>query len=446
MLVPHSYKRGSLIVALLHCACEGLLGKLVALGSSKGDHGLLIGADGFFRRDHPPSGNYAFLDFNYTSPTPPPAQEIHPITNSTKRATEINKSTANTRGLRSCPCIGVEGITGETQADFGGGTFVRYPRDVGSHCMEWDDGRFPSHCQDGDILGPGKGNCGQRWCFVDPCNCKLPNLTFKATYFPHAMAQGRPLYYSYATCRSNSTFDDVGPDLEDRSLALVHKVSTVKVKDVAVDASRAKHLFGCEHEIEQKSCNQLPGCTWKPALTEFGQSLPDKGLCLTYEVAIMCENRVDAQVWGQAECPCVGIKGLPGLVRVKLEGGVEEAEYPADVGSYCHSWHNGNHPQCRTPEQSEYCDVRWCFVDPCACLSASSWRQSSLFPAARVDGRLVYVSNTTCNFDEAIPVPEEALDSVTQRAQVMCESSSDTRVDMKASRSVGEEDEDSHEK
>merc|ERR1740138_164620 len=75
--------------------------------------------------------------------------------------------------------------------------------DVGAQCEAWDNGRFKDACENSaQVPGQGNGWCAQRWCWVDPCNCDLPEPAIKSESFHYGKSQGRPMYYSYATCGS----------------------------------------------------------------------------------------------------------------------------------------------------------------------------------------------------------------------------------------------------
>jgi hypothetical protein len=111
-------------------------------------------------------------------------------------------------GRPECPCIGQTGRSGEIQVTLGD-LLASYPADTGGMCASWDDGRYPGKCQfprdgsagmAGQSPGSGDGWCASRWCFVDPCNCKLPNRPELAAHLQDGMYQGRPVYVSYATC------------------------------------------------------------------------------------------------------------------------------------------------------------------------------------------------------------------------------------------------------
>lgn len=102
-------------------------------------------------------------------------------------------------GDTSCPCIGFNGIDGETTVVLGDDTQVDFPADLGARCEKWDNGVHPD-CKEGETPGLGNDWCGQAWCFVDACNCNTPVLPKTSVYVPDARYRGRPVFYSYATC------------------------------------------------------------------------------------------------------------------------------------------------------------------------------------------------------------------------------------------------------
>jgi len=112
---------------------------------------------------------------------------------------------AYSHGNPKCPCIGLSGFEGNVIAKVGEDKTAEYPADAFASCQAWDDGRHPS-CKEGEEPGPGNGWCATQWCYVDPCNCDLPVPPKASGYCPDATFQGKPLWYSYATCGGKDTF------------------------------------------------------------------------------------------------------------------------------------------------------------------------------------------------------------------------------------------------
>jgi hypothetical protein len=102
-------------------------------------------------------------------------------------------------GSPDCPCVGVDEIEGSTTASLKDGSKVSYPADLGAHCKAWDADNHPK-C-------PDESWCESKWCYVDPCNCKNVKVLPKPSiYLPGAKYQGKPVYFSYATCGSKDTY------------------------------------------------------------------------------------------------------------------------------------------------------------------------------------------------------------------------------------------------
>lgn len=102
-------------------------------------------------------------------------------------------------GNDQCPCIGVDNLVGETIVKINKeGKKASYPADLGARCEAWDLSDHPK-C-------PGEKWCEQKWCYVDPCNCNIPVLPKVANYLPGAQYQGKPLYFSYATCGGQDSY------------------------------------------------------------------------------------------------------------------------------------------------------------------------------------------------------------------------------------------------
>jgi len=111
-------------------------------------------------------------------------------------------------GNPKCRCIGFAGVSGTTEITFenaGGDRDSKgeYPADFGATCSAWDSNRHPE-CE-GD---KPPSWCEANWCYVDPCECDLPDdLVPKiSAYLPDATFTGKNLYYSYETCGSKDTW------------------------------------------------------------------------------------------------------------------------------------------------------------------------------------------------------------------------------------------------
>jgi len=149
-----------------------------------------------------------------------------------------------------CQCIGIDGLEGDVLANTGpvGGRekLAKYPMDVGAKCKSWDAAHHP------DCTGPAAPEwCLQKWCYVSPCNCKLTTPPKLSGYFPTVYHQGKPLYYSYATCGEQDEY------------------TAEKVPNA------------CVNQKDSYACGKLPKCAWTGKeclgkdLVETCHGLPD---------------------------------------------------------------------------------------------------------------------------------------------------------------------------
>jgi len=104
-------------------------------------------------------------------------------------------------GSSKCPCVGIDEVGGTTEVT-AGGQKVDYPADLGARCQAWDEKRAP-----GDCTGANPASwCSKQWCYVDPCNCDIPDIPKISAYLPDAKYQGKPVYYSYETCGAKDEY------------------------------------------------------------------------------------------------------------------------------------------------------------------------------------------------------------------------------------------------
>lgn len=128
-----------------------------------------------------------------------------------------------------CPCIGfdnVEGTTmvtlkleeegergkvaedGEEEQRKTREVKISYRADLGAHCEPWDKGVHP-FCKG----GRDPSFCMEKWCYVDPCNCKIPTMPKMSIYLPDVTYRGKPLAYSYATCGGEDKMLNAFPEV-----------------------------------------------------------------------------------------------------------------------------------------------------------------------------------------------------------------------------------------
>jgi len=122
-----------------------------------------------------------------------------------KTAKHIKKTCAvhvdsSTWGAKNCRCVGMGPQNGTTKVAIKGKK-VAFPADVGSTCNAWEDENHP----DCDSADPPAW-CSQSWCYVDPCSCDMETPPKTSNYMPDANYQGKPVYYSYATCGGSDSW------------------------------------------------------------------------------------------------------------------------------------------------------------------------------------------------------------------------------------------------
>jgi len=97
-------------------------------------------------------------------------------------------------GAEGCRCVGVGPQPGTTKVVIKGKQ-RKFPADTGAFCQAWEEDRHP------DCKGDSPPDwCSQEWCYVDPCSCNMPTPPKTSSYVPDGNYQGRPVYFSYATC------------------------------------------------------------------------------------------------------------------------------------------------------------------------------------------------------------------------------------------------------
>merc|ERR1719223_1631799 len=127
-------------------------------------------------------------------------------------------------GSKDCPCIGVDNIEGKTMALVKKGEPKEsYPADLGARCEAWDLKDHPK-C-------PGESWCAQQWCYVDPCNCNIPVLPKPASYLPDAQYQGKPLFFSYATCGGTDSYTGKENEKDGKTALLIKETCAAEVSE-----------------------------------------------------------------------------------------------------------------------------------------------------------------------------------------------------------------------
>lgn len=108
-------------------------------------------------------------------------------------------------------------------------------------------------------------------------------------------------------------------------------------------------------------------------------------------------------LWATAEpatgsygCRCVGFDNQAGNMKFQLGAG-KTALYPAEAGGSCAAWDLDNNPACAVKgKKPDWCEKKWCFVDPCSCKTAVPPQLSAYLPTASMQGKAIYFSYETC--------------------------------------------------
>merc|ERR1712178_669955 len=87
-----------------------------------------------------------------------------------------------------------------------GGKTYEYPDNYGyGECLTHDDDKEPF------CTGDEKEDfCSSTWCYVDPDTCT--DKAFAASSYFEREGEKPKLFYSYATCGGDNTFDNSGKD------------------------------------------------------------------------------------------------------------------------------------------------------------------------------------------------------------------------------------------
>jgi hypothetical protein len=259
-------------------------------------------------------------------------------------------------GKPKCKCVGIFNQAGSTFMQIGQDK-VKYPADAGAMCSSWDKEAHP------DCLSDSPPDwCEKSWCYVDPCECELEVPPKTSSYMENTTFQGKPLYYSYATCDAVDTF----------------------TKEEATEA--------CVNQDSADKCNALTKCAWAPTNECLGKELVGK--CPSHQLKI---QEFDV---GAPGCQCVGIAGVKGETDVEHEGSF--LKYPADLGGHCQAWDAKVHPDCEGDSPAEWCGKKWCYVDPCTCNQPKSPILGTYMKGANFQGKPLYYSYGTCGSPPAI--------------------------------------------
>ena len=202
-------------------------------------------------------------------------------------------SQAFNTGKSGCPCIEwagldtyIEGSCINFTPSEGMGASsddsICYPITYGStQCLEWDKDLEPFCADSGGNTNPNSPAwCQDSFCYVDKDNCD--SIVGKSGMFPN-----EDLYYSYATCGAESSFDDwlsggggTGGDLKDiAEIVEDYVISTVNT----IEAAYLNSAEAASTSVVSEYCGSTPdscscdGCEyinggWGCEVVDFTQS------------------------------------------------------------------------------------------------------------------------------------------------------------------------------
>lgn len=276
------------------------------------------------------------------------------LTSASMLRVNVNNNTLSVLGSKArfgsskCPCVGFDNVGGTTDVTVEG-QVIKYPGDLGARCDEWDK----------DISIGCKGAnpeewCKEQWCYVDPCNCDIPEIPKVSSFMPEAKYQGKTLYYSYETCGGKDGYTE------------------------------AHHKKACVNQKTKDTCGEHSKCLWNEK----------EGKCGGKDVMSYCMRPLPVNTWGESNCKCVGIHGQEGTVEVHIND--QTHDFPASIGSTCKDWDMGRHPECKGADAPAWCTDRWCYVDPCSCGQDIPPTASNYMPGATFQGKPIHFSYATC--------------------------------------------------
>jgi len=112
-------------------------------------------------------------------------------------------------GSPECPCVGFSGKPGYVDLEYNdlGGV---YKAEIGSSCDVWDIGAYPDCISKNGHMPEW---CHQKWCYVDPCNCKgISTAPRQSQRIAGSKVKGKPMYLSFSTCGDEYLLDDQWPE------------------------------------------------------------------------------------------------------------------------------------------------------------------------------------------------------------------------------------------
>jgi len=115
-------------------------------------------------------------------------------------------------GSEACPCVGISGKPGHIDLLYNGRGGA-YKVEIGSTCGLWESGAYPDCTTGREEDGVIPEWCSQRWCYVDPCNCKnIASSPRQTQKIAGSNIRGRPMYFSFSTCGDEYLLGDGWPE------------------------------------------------------------------------------------------------------------------------------------------------------------------------------------------------------------------------------------------
>lgn len=137
------------------------------------------------------------------------------------------KVDSNTWGKDDCRCVGIGPLWSGTTDVTIDGKSAQFPAHTGASCQPWEKYNHP------ECKGKSPPSwCSQSWCYVDPCKCKLKTPPKLSTYLEKANYQGKPVYWSYATCGGVDSY------------------------------TASKNKGACVNQKSSEDCGKLKKCAW----------------------------------------------------------------------------------------------------------------------------------------------------------------------------------------
>lgn len=312
-------------------------------------------------------------------------------------------------GSETCPCINPVDA-GKIPKD---GTSLMYgstplPVNLGSECQSdeqwWVTAGQPDTFLSPDCVGDQKpASCYSAWCYVDPCNCAMPDVLQTlvwASLYPETATKLAWSYLTCARCGSRETIQEC-----------------------------SKHI-ACTWNAELQWCESTASeayvdseCAKKDVFSCGGASnincVYDQGVCHAQsseeiEKAWDCER----STMGDRLCRCISplsVGQLPNTALVRssatnnskllwINSG-KSVLLPRDYGSKCAEWDNvdvsGVAPRmgpCARTDAPSYCFDSWCYIDPCTCFldpsdETQNWMWLEQYPDT---SKLLAYSYATC--------------------------------------------------